>query len=307
MRNYFAFIFIFIFSLIASAKALTLSLNWKPEPEFGGFYAAQEEGIFKKEGLQVEIQPGGSGTPNIQMLSSGKVDFAVVSGDEILISRDRGSDVKAIFAVYQTAPYMIMTHAEKNFKTLGDVFNSAGVLALLKGLPYVDFLKKKYPNQKVKFVPYLGGVTNFLHDKNYSQQGFITSEPIAAERSGAKVKTFLLADEGYNPYVTVVAVRKQTMDSNPEMIKKITKAFRDGWQLYLKRPEKINTFMQKMNPSMDVATFKESSKIQEKFIETSDTKKKGLGSMTKERWLQLANQLKDLDLIKNVSIAEDVL
>ena len=34
---------------VASPAKVTLMLNWKPEPEFGGFYAAELNGEFKKK------------------------------------------------------------------------------------------------------------------------------------------------------------------------------------------------------------------------------------------------------------------
>src|SRR5918993_515284 len=72
-----------------------LQLNWKPEPQFGGFYAAQEAGSYKKQGLDVEVVPGGVGTPTVQMVGAGSVEFGVVSADEVLIARARGNDVVA--------------------------------------------------------------------------------------------------------------------------------------------------------------------------------------------------------------------
>ena len=74
-----------------------LALNWKPEPEFGGFYAAD----YGKHGLDVEILPGGAGTPTVQMIGAGSAEFGLVQGDEILLARARGNDVIALFAVFQ--------------------------------------------------------------------------------------------------------------------------------------------------------------------------------------------------------------
>ena len=45
---------------VASAK-VTLQLNWKPEPQFGAFYAAKESGAFTRHNLDVDIVPG----PNV--------------------------------------------------------------------------------------------------------------------------------------------------------------------------------------------------------------------------------------------------
>src|SRR5688572_28657972 len=85
-----------------NSGGVSLQLNWVPEPQFGGFYAMKAHGIDKKHGLDVTVTPGGTGSPTIQMLQAGKVDFAIVSADEIVTARARGNDVVALFAAYQT-------------------------------------------------------------------------------------------------------------------------------------------------------------------------------------------------------------
>jgi len=298
---------LFILPLTVSAENLTpvtLALNWKAEPEFGGFYAAAVQGIYKKHGLDVKIIEGGSGTPTVQMLANSKVQFAIVSADEIILSQDRNpkNKVQGLFAVYQTAPYIVMTHAERGFKSLQDVFNSNGVLAMQSGLPYYQYLIKKFGKPKVKVVPYTGGVGNFLNDKNFSQQGFITTEPLSAEKAGAKVKSFLIADEGFNPYLVVLAATEDTLKKNPELAKKLVAASREGWAAYLRDPKPANQYMATLNKSLDLETFNKAAEVQKPLIEN----KEALGTMSAARWDTLVQQLKDLKLIKNAPKAQDL-
>ncbi len=86
-----------------------IALNWKAEPQFGGFYQAEINKDFPLKMLE-----GGSGTPTIQMLTFGKVDYAVVSAEEILISNEKNptNPVVAVFAVFQTNPQVLMTKKE---------------------------------------------------------------------------------------------------------------------------------------------------------------------------------------------------
>lgn len=283
-----------------SARAMKLQLNWHAEPQFGGFYAAQENHLFAKDGVNVEVVAGGAGTPTVQMAGSGTVDFAVVSADELLLARERGNDVVALFAVYQTCPQGIMTHASRGFKTIGDIFGTSGTVAMQKGLPYADFLQRKYGFNKVNIVPSPGGdLTLFLKDPMYSMQCFVTSEPIAARRAGGDPQTFLVADAGYNPYTTVLVTRGELLRSRGNDVKAVVAACREGWQAYLGDPAPTNAAMQKLNPGMDAATFVASAEAQKPLIETEQTRAHGLGSMTRERWQTLAQQLVDLGVIKN--------
>src|SRR5690349_13859277 len=82
-----------------------LALNWRPEPEFGGLYAAQQEGIFKKEtGSDVTLIVSGTGQPVTQMVAAGRAEYGISSADEVLLARAKGADIVAVFAVYQTNP-----------------------------------------------------------------------------------------------------------------------------------------------------------------------------------------------------------
>jgi len=299
MRAITAIFFSVLMVSVASAAPtkLKLALNWKPEPQFGGFYAAKTGGHYTKQNLDVDVVPGGSGTPIVQMVASGQMDFGIASADEVVISRAHGSDVVALFAAYQTNPQAIMTHEERGFKNLADVYSSEGTLAMQKGLPYAMFLAKKYPKPKVNIVPYLGGVQNFLHDPKFSQQCFFTSEPLTAKKSGAKTKTFLVAEEGYNPYTTVLITRADVLKKNPAIAKAVVEAVRAGWREYLDKPEAANKLMGDLNKAMDATTFKESADVQKPLIETDEAKKSGLGVMTEARWTQLVDQMMELKLI----------
>src|SRR5579862_6697052 len=97
-----------------SAK-IRLALDWKPEPEFGGFYAAP----FEKHGLDVEILPGGAGTPTVQMVGAGSAEFGIVSADEIILARAQGNNVVGLFAVFQNCPQGIMVHASRKLTSIG--------------------------------------------------------------------------------------------------------------------------------------------------------------------------------------------
>ncbi len=282
----------------ASLKA-DLALDWKPEPEFGGFYEASLGKLYTNEGLDITILPGGAGQPVSQMVAAKKVKFGVAAANDVIESRAHGAKVVALFAVYQNDPMGIMVHSERNIGSLKELFQSDGTIATQKGLPYMAWLEKKFSPFKAKVVPYTGGIATFLHDKNFAQQCFITSEPVAAKREGANAKTFLVSESGYNPYLTVVITHEDTLKNEPDAVKKFVSAARQGWKQYLNDSKKTNIEMQKLNSGMDLATFDEAARLQLSFIETAETKKNGLGWMSEARWKSLYDQLVELKLVKS--------
>lgn len=276
-----------------SGGRVKLMLNWVPEPEFGGFYAAQEVGAYGRAGLDVEIVPGGAGVPVLQLVGSGQADFGITGADELIAARVRGVDVIPLFAVYQKSPIGLMAHASRGAKGIGDLLTS-GTLALEPGNPYVTFLKKKYSFDKVKMVPYDGGVARFVVEPDYAQQCFVTSEPLAAKRKGSDPQVFLVADEGYNPYANILFTRSSLWKENPDRIRAMLRAVGEGWKAYLQDPAPANAVMAKLNTAMDAETFREVAEAQRPLIEVPPAK---VGSMTRERWEQLGAQLQDLGVI----------
>ena len=283
-------------------RKIRLALNWKPDPQFGGFYAAP----YQAQGLDVEILPGGAGTPTIQMVGAGSAEFGVVSGDELIVARSQSNDVVALFAVFQNNPQGIMVHASRKLKSLGELLKSGGTLALQRGLPYARLLEKKYGFDKVKVVPSPGGdISAFLADRNFAQQCFIMSEPLTARHQGADVQVFPVSEEGYNPYTTVLVTSAEFLRKEPERTKSMVAAVREGWRSYLDDPKPVNQRMNQLNPSMSPEVFAEVAQAQKPLIETEETRLKGLGSMSKQRWETLIAQLSEVGDIRKPIEAGD--
>jgi NitT/TauT family transport system substrate-binding protein len=287
------------FAHAADAKKINISLNWVPEPEFGGIYAAKQIGAFEKRGLDAAIKPGGAGAPTWQMVASGQVEFAVSSADEVVIARSQGADVVALFTTYQTCPQGIMVHQSRGLKSIDEVFTSGGTLAMEIGLPYGKYLQKKYGFEKVKRIPYDGGIGNFLADKNFMQQCFVFSEPLAAKKQGGDPQTFLIADAGYNPYTGVIITSGAYLKKNPAIVRAVDAALREGWQAYQEDPKPANEVMAKLNKNMDPETFAAAAAAQKPLVESDETKANGLGAMTLPRWTELVKQLTDLGVVES--------
>jgi NitT/TauT family transport system substrate-binding protein len=291
---------------VAPPARVKLVLNWVPEPEFGGFYAAREIGAFARHGLEVDIVGGGAGVPVVQMVATGRAEFGTIGGDELVTARSRGADVVALFATFQTSPQGIMVHASRKLENLRDAFQS-GTMAIEPGLAYAAYLKKQFPWNGVRIVPYDGGVARFLADPTFAQQCYVTSEPIAARRQGSDPQVFLIAETGFNPYATVVVARSGLIAEKPELVRGFVRAIAEGWQSYLASPGAVNQLLARLNPSMDGETIAAAAEAQKPLIETDETRSRGLGTMSAERWTTLAGQLHDLGLIDRAPPASELL
>jgi NitT/TauT family transport system substrate-binding protein len=311
LKRFALFLLLFIPAVICPTSApsqtvspVSLTLDWKPEPEFGGFYAAQLKSSFANHGLAADIKPAGEGADTWQLVATGKTDFATTAADQVLIARNSGADVVAFFTVYQTFPQGIMVHKSRGFTSIRDVFTHDGVL-LAENNSWLQYLENKFGTPTVKITGYDGGIAAFLAKSDYSQQCFITSEPILAKHQGSDPQTFLIADEGFNPYTTVVICKGELWRNDPNRVRAMAAACREGWQAYLDDPAPANALMHQLNSDMDPQTFAEAAEAQKPLIQTDQTKTAGLGTMTADRWNQLTKQLADLGVIGSGVKGED--
>ena len=60
-----------------TADSVTLQLKWVTQAQFAGYYAAQEEGYFEDEGLDVTISPGGPDIVPEQVVLGGQAEFGI--------------------------------------------------------------------------------------------------------------------------------------------------------------------------------------------------------------------------------------
>src|SRR5437660_4893453 len=102
-----------------------------------------------------------------------------------------------------------------------------------------------------KVRPYTFNPQPFLVDKNSAMQGYVTSEPFAVEKAGAKPKIFLLADQGFNTYSTLIEARRETVEKRPDMVQRFVDASAISWYNYLYGDNKpANEMTRKHNPEM---------------------------------------------------------
>ena len=274
-----------------------VQLNWFPESEFGGLYEAELNGWFEQAGLQVELLKGGPSVPAAQMVASGQVEFAVVSGPQLLTLRSQGAQVTAIFATFQRNPRGIVVHHDSPYQSLESLWKSSATVMGENGLAFMKWLNREYGGQDLSFVPYTGSLAPFIGKKVDAMQCFATAEAVQLELQGVPSTLLLVADTSYNPYVAVIAVNDDFLEKHPQQVRDFTNALRRGWDSYLKSPGKTNQYLHHLNPDMTIEALSKSSSRLPEFVESGETKQHSLGWMTAQRWEELQQQLVDLGQI----------
>lgn len=272
----------------ATAQDLTkvsFGTNWVAEAEHGGYYQAVVDGTYEACGLDVTIIPGGPQVNNRALLLAGKIDF-VMDGNLLLPFNAvaQGIPLKAVAAHFQKEPQVLLTHPGKvaSFDELKDVdklfIGDNGFQS------YYQWLITDYGFAAEKRVPYTYNPAPFLADADSAQQGYITSEPFAIEREGGFAPDiWVLADEGFSTYATLVVTMADTIEEKPEIVTCFVEGSAIGWANYLYGdPTAANALIQEHNAdmSMDQIMYSIDKMKEYGIVDSGDSLELGIGAMT---------------------------
>ncbi|MGO4538924.1 ABC transporter substrate-binding protein [Paenibacillus sp. 2TAB19] len=274
----------------AALKKITQVTNWFAEAEHGGQYAALQQGFYKEAGLDMTIQSGGPQVSGVQLVASGKAEFAMAHADEVLMARAQGIPVVAIASVLQTNPIAFMYHNENKLAQIEDL--SGKTTYILPGQPFWNYILNTRDVKGVKEVAYTGSMANFINDKSSYTQGYVTNESYTLQQEGVDFGSMLIADAtGYNPYACMLITTEKYMQENPEIVKAYVDASLKGWNFYKDNYEEVNPFIQTYNPDATLEWLKFGAEAAIDLIWTGDAAEHGVGYMSLERWETLAKQM----------------
>ena len=105
----------------ASAEKLTLMLDWFPNIDHLPIYVAQEQGLFKEKGLEVEIISPSETADGLKLAASGTMDLAVSYEPQTVIAAAGGLDVKVVGRLVEHPLTTLLFLKEKGFTTPKDL------------------------------------------------------------------------------------------------------------------------------------------------------------------------------------------
>ena len=265
-------------------EAFTYVTNWYAQAEHGGYYQAVATGIYKRLGLDVTIRMGGPQVNIYQIMAAGQADCVMGSSDlQAIQVREGGLPVTTVAALFQKDPQVLIAH--EGVKGFEDMKDKTILISALAHRGYWPWLKAKYGLTDAQVRPYTFNIQPFMADKNIVQQGYLTSEPFAIQRAGAKATAFMFSDFGFPAYANTVACLDKTIKDRNKALAAFVRGSAEGWKSYFENPAPANAMIKKDNPSMtDEQLAYSVAKLKEMGIVTSgDAARGGIGIITDAR------------------------
>src|ERR1700689_3071609 len=126
----------------AAAKG-TLQLKWVTQAQFAGYYVAKDKGLYKEEGLDVTIKPGGPDVAPEQVLAGGGADVVVDWMPAALAAREKGAAMVNIAQPFKHSGLELTCRADTGVKTPADLKGrTLGVWFYGNEYPFLNWMGK---------------------------------------------------------------------------------------------------------------------------------------------------------------------
>jgi NitT/TauT family transport system substrate-binding protein len=99
---------------------ISLQLQWVAQSQFAGYYAAQAQGFYEDEGLDVTILEGAVEIVPQQVVAAGNAEFGIAWVPKMLASREAGADLVNIGQVFQRSGTVQVAWADSGIETVAD-------------------------------------------------------------------------------------------------------------------------------------------------------------------------------------------
>jgi NitT/TauT family transport system substrate-binding protein len=291
----------------ASAPALdkvAFGTNWVAEGEHGGFYQALADGTYRKYGLDVTIVPGGPNVNNRILLPVGKIDFFLSANTlQAFDAVEENVPTVEVAALFQKDPQVFIVHPDQGIEKFADLKKLTLFVSKEGIASYYQWLKADYGFTDAQVKPYTFNPQPFLADKKSTMQGYVTSEPYAiAKAANFKPEVFLLADQGFSAYSTLIETRRDLVDEKPDLVQRFVDASVIGWYNYLYADNNAaNQLIKKQNPEMtdDLLAYSVAAMKKYGIVDSGDALTLGVGAMTDARMKDFFDEMVRAGVVKS--------
>lgn len=275
----------------AGRKSIRFATDWRAQGEHGGFYQALASGEYAKRGLDVTIMQGGPSVNVPQLLAAGAIEMGMGSNSFIAMNMAaEKAPVKAVAAFFQKDPQVLIAHPNTGVARIADMAGRPILLADASKTAFWVWLKAKYGFTDAQVRSYNYSLAPFLADKRAIVQGYLSSEPYQVEKEGGfKPGVFLLADEGYPGYATMVLAPNKLIETDPDTVRAFVEASAAGWKSYLHGdPAAADAMILKDNPEMTLALLANAREQMRNhgIVESGDAAGGNVGAMSEARWAE---------------------
>ncbi len=299
-----------------AATAMRLTFDRPLDASFAPFMLAANKGFFRDQDLAVTIGIAKNATEAIARVASGETDVALTDINALVRYRDGDNaiPVKAVFVMFNRAPYALIARRSRGINALADVEGK------ILGVAQDDL--------SIRFWPAVARLNGIKLDKIKNEKigvavrepmlsagqidaatGFSYLAPINMRNRGipaSDLAVFRFSDYGSDAYGSALIVNPKFAANRPDAVRGLVRAVISGLKLAAKDTTRaVDDIISQLDGANRDLELERLRTVMRDNILTDEVKRNGFGSIDGERFASALAQLEeDFKLKKPVTPAD---
>ena len=227
-------VFLIFISLLLTAcggRHKRLPLGYIPDIQFAPLYVSLKNGYFAAEGLDIELAYMDENQA-AALVGADNLQFAVVSGEQVLLARAQGLPIVYVAAWYQQYPVSVVAKSDQNIHAPADLRGKTIGLPGLYGANYIGLRALLHAgglsesDVKLDSIKYTQ-VEALATGRDQVVSVYTNNEPIQLRAQGYDLAELRVADTiqlASNGLIT----NEKTISENPNLVRRMVRAFLHG-------------------------------------------------------------------------------
>ncbi len=266
-------------------RKVRLGVGYIPDVQFAPLYVAQSKGYYADEGLEVEIEYGFE-NDFVALTAQGEREFAIASGDQVILARAQGLPITYVMKWYQRYPVALVAPTAKGIAQPGDLVGKKVGLPGFFGASFIGWKALVYAAKldesaiKVEDIGFTqtAAIQQGLVD---AAMVYIANEPNQLRSQGIDVNVIEVS-----AYIDLVSnglvVGDKLMADDPDLVQRMVRASLRGLKDTIDNPDDAFAIVRKVIPEITDDKAPTQRKVLEDSIKLWQSDK--LGESSPQAW-----------------------
>lgn len=229
-------------------KEVTLQLKWQHQFQFAGYYAAEQQGYYAEEGLEVTLRPAQPGTDPFEEVLEGHAEFGVGTS-EIMLQHAHGQPLVVLAVIFQHSPLALLARRDKGIEHVHDLAgkrvmiepNSAAFWAMLK--------YEQVSPKSLSMASHTQSIESLISAEVEAMTVYSTDEPYLLQQLDIPFTLISPRSAGIDFYGDNLFTTRELIRREPELAAAFRRASLRGWEYAMQHPEAIiELILKQYNP-----------------------------------------------------------